>query len=79
MTQMNLSEMANHSSIIAWKTPRQRSLVGYTVHGVAKSQIQLRDQHFHFNKTETDSKTWRSDFWLPRGRGLGRGWSESLG
>ena len=29
--------MATHSSILAWKIP-QRSLVGYIVHGVAKSQ-----------------------------------------
>ena len=29
-------EMATHSSILAWKFHRQRSLVGYTVHEVAK-------------------------------------------
>ena len=49
------------------------------VRGAAKSRTRLCDFRFHFNKTETDSKTWRSDFWLPRGKGLGRGWSESLG
>ena len=29
-------EMATHSSILAWKSHGQRSLVGYIVHGVAK-------------------------------------------
>ena len=29
--------MVTHSSDLAWRIP-QRSLVGYTVHGVAKSQ-----------------------------------------
>ena len=28
-------------------------------------------------KTETDSQ--RTDLWLPRGRGMGEGWSGSLG
>ena len=36
-------EMATHSSIFAWRIHGLRSLVGYTVHGVAKSQTQLRD------------------------------------
>ena len=36
-------EMATHSSIVAWRIHGLRSLVGYTVHGVAKSQTQLRD------------------------------------
>ena len=31
-------EMATHSSILAWEILRQRSLVGYTVHGVAKGR-----------------------------------------
>ena len=30
-------------------------------------------------ETETDSQTWRTDLWLPRGRGLGEGWGGSLG
>ena len=34
-------EMAIHSSILAWKTSGQRSLA--TVHGLAKSQTQLRN------------------------------------
>ena len=29
-------------------------------------------------ETETDSQTQRTDWWLPRGRGLGEGWSGSL-
>ena len=24
-------------------------------------------------KTETDSQTWRTDFWLPKGKGVGGG------
>ena len=36
-------EMATHSSIFAWRIHGLRSLVGYTVHGVAKSQTQLSD------------------------------------
>ena len=30
--------MATYSSILAWKSHEQKSLVGATVHGVAKSQ-----------------------------------------
>ena len=30
--------MAIYSNILAWEIPRQRSLAGYTVHGVAKGR-----------------------------------------
>ena len=30
-------------------------------------------------KTETDSQTYRTDLWLPRGSGEGVGWTRSLG
>ena len=30
-------------------------------------------------KTETDSQTWRTDMWLPRGKGERMGWTRSLG
>ena len=30
-------------------------------------------------KTEKDLQTWRTDSWLPRGRGTGVGWIGSLG
>ena len=30
-------------------------------------------------KTETDSQTYRTDLWLPRGRRMGVGWTGSLG
>ena len=30
-------------------------------------------------RTETDSQTWRTDLWLPRGRKEGVGWIWSLG
>ena len=36
-------EMATHSSIPAWRTPWTEEPVGDIVHGVAKSQIQLRN------------------------------------
>ena len=39
-------EMATHSSILAWEIPQteaQRSLLGYTVHGVTKSKTWLSD------------------------------------
>ena len=35
--------MATHLSILAWRIPRQKRLVGYTVHGVAKSRTWLSD------------------------------------
>ena len=34
--------MATHSSILAWKVPRTE----VNVHGVAKSQTQLSNEHF---------------------------------
>ena len=34
--------MASHSSILAWRIPMDRGAWGATVHGVAKSQTQLR-------------------------------------
>ena len=30
-------------------------------------------------RTETDSWTWRTDLWFPKGRGEGVGWTGSLG
>ena len=41
--------MATHPVILPGKSHGQRSLVGYTVHGVAKSQIQL-SMHTHVHK-----------------------------
>ena len=35
-------EMATHSSILEWKTPRMEEPGGATVHSVTKSQTQLR-------------------------------------
>ena len=35
--------MATHSSILAGESYGQRSLVGYTVHGITKSWTQLSD------------------------------------
>ena len=31
------------------------------------------------HKTETDSQTWRTDLWLPRGSREGVGWTGNLG
>ena len=39
--------MATHSSILAWKIPRTEE-PDWLVHGIAKSQTQLSDKHFHF-------------------------------
>ena len=39
--------MTIHSSILPGETPGQRSLAGYTVHGVTKSQTWLSDSHTH--------------------------------
>ena len=36
-------EMATHSSILAWKNPMDGGAWEATVHGVPKSQTQLRD------------------------------------
>ena len=35
--------MATHSSILAWRIPMDREAWRATIHGVAKSQIQLSD------------------------------------
>jgi len=35
--------MATHSSMLAWRIPMDRGAWWATVHGVTKSQIQLRD------------------------------------
>ena len=49
-------EMANHSSILAWRIPMDRGACWSTVHGVSKSQTQLKQlstaQHsaYIFNK-----------------------------
>ena len=36
-------EMATHSVSLSGKSQRQKSLAGYTAHGVAKSRTRLRD------------------------------------
>ena len=36
-------DMATHSSILAWRIPMDRGVWSDTVHGVTKSQTQLRD------------------------------------
>ena len=38
-----VKEMATYSSVFAWEIPWTEDPGGATVHGVAKSQIQLRD------------------------------------
>ena len=50
-------DMATHSSILAWRTPMDKGAWQATVHGVAKSQIQLSNlarahthTHTHTNK-----------------------------
>ena len=41
-------EMATHSSILAWRIPRRRSLVGYSPCGRKESDTTER-LHFHFH------------------------------
>ena len=41
-------EMATHSSILGLGNAMDRGVWGATVHGVAKGQTRLSDQHFHF-------------------------------
>ena len=40
--------MATHSSILAWRIPWTEESGWATIHGVAKSQIELSDFHFVF-------------------------------
>ena len=42
--------MATYSSILAWKFHGQRSLVGYTVHRVARVRQIEQLNHHHHNK-----------------------------
>ena len=39
--------MATHSSIPAWRIPKDRGVLWATVHGVAKSWTRLSDKHTH--------------------------------
>ena len=39
--------MATHSSILAWRIPMDREAWRATVHGVAKSQTQLKQLSMH--------------------------------
>ena len=49
--------MATHSRILAWRIPWTEELVGYTAHGVAKSQTQLSNFYFEDRSTSTDVLT----------------------
>ena len=40
-------EMTTHSSILAWRIHGQRSLVGYTVHGLQEPDTIYRLNHHH--------------------------------
>ena len=53
--------MATLSSIIAWRIPIDRGAWLTTVHGVAKSQTELSDFHFHWLKCNSKG------FFLPAG------------
>ena len=45
--------MTTHSSILAWRIPWTEEPGGLTVHGVAKSQIQLSDFHISIKLENT--------------------------
>jgi len=55
-------EMATHSSTLAWKIPWMRSLVGYIVRGISKSQTWPSDFTFtfHFHALEKEMATYSS-------------------
>ena len=59
MYNMSEKAMATHSSTLAWKIHGWRVLVGYIVHGVAKTQTWLRDFifTFHFHALEKEMAT----------------------
>ena len=50
--------MATHCSILAWRCHGQSGLVGYAVHGVAKSWTQLSDFHFTITCQTKKTKSW---------------------
>ena len=51
--------MATHSSVLAWRIPKDRGAWQGAVHGVAKSQTQLSDFTFtfHFHALEKEMAT----------------------
>ena len=87
-----LGKGESFSGILAWSISMDRGTWWALVHGVTKSWTRLSDFDFRIDitsvwnlkhdmeeliyKTERDSQTWRTDLWLPSGRGLGR---EGLG
>ena len=48
-------------------------------HGITYTQTLKYDTDELIYKTETESWTYRRDWWLPRGRGLSEGWNGKLG
>ena len=63
-TDMSLSRLQ--------QTVKDREVWSAAVHGVAESDTTKQQQY------ETETRTERIDWWLPRGRGLKEGWSERL-
>ena len=68
-------EMATHSSILAWRIPWTEKPGGLTLHGVSKTQIQLREIHtvhsrgdqpwVFFGRNDAEAET--PVFWSPKG------------
>ena len=62
--------MATHSSILAWRIPRDRGAWQATVHGVAKSQTQLSGQvHNPYHRPQPIPYLWPL---TPLGQGSGQ-------
>ena len=59
LKSLTFSEMATHSSILAWKNPMDRGAWWATVHGVTKSRTRLSDFTFtfHFHALEKEMAT----------------------
>ena len=59
--------MATHSSIVAWRIPMGRVAWWATVHGVTKSETQLKQlrKDTHLRKDYTDVE---NNSWLPKGK-----------
>ena len=68
--------LAMHSSVLAWRIPKDRGTWWATVYGVAKSQTQLRTKHSTRGKSKKRGLRWkqptspkfaRAEMWFSHG------------